>query len=41
MKTAIKGSELVIFETCSHAPIYESVVEFNEKTLSFLSRHTG
>jgi pimeloyl-ACP methyl ester carboxylesterase len=41
MKNAIKGSELVIFETCAHAPIYESVAEFNEKTLAFLNRHTG
>jgi 3-oxoadipate enol-lactonase len=38
LKSGIKGSELVIFETCSHAPIYESVGEFNEKTLAFLHR---
>jgi hypothetical protein len=25
MKNGIKGSELVVFETCAHAPIYESV----------------
>ena len=37
----IKGSELVVFETCSHAPIYQSTVEFNEKTLGFLNRHAG
>jgi pimeloyl-ACP methyl ester carboxylesterase len=36
---AIKDSELVIFETSSHAPIYESVEEFNSKTLEFLQRH--
>jgi len=41
MKNGIKGSELVIFENCSHAPIYENVAEFNEKSLSFLKRHTG
>ena len=41
MKSAIQGSELVVFETCAHAPIYESVAEFNEKTLNFLNRHTG
>jgi pimeloyl-ACP methyl ester carboxylesterase len=39
MKSGIKGSELLVFETCAHAPIYESVAEFNEKTLSFLKRH--
>ncbi|HEY1942275.1 MAG TPA: alpha/beta hydrolase [Roseiarcus sp.] len=41
MKNGVKGSELVVFETCAHAPIYESVAEFNEKTLSFLDRHSG
>lgn len=41
LKNGIKGSELVVFETCAHAPIYESVAEFNEKTLSFLTRHSG
>jgi hypothetical protein len=37
----IKGSELVIFETCAHAPIYQSTAEFNKKTLKFLNQHTG
>ncbi len=41
LKTGIKGSELVVFETCAHAPIYESVAEFNEKTLSFLKAHAA
>jgi len=39
MKNGIKQSELVIFETCSHAPIYEQVAEFNQTTLAFLSQH--
>ncbi len=39
MKSGIKESELLVFETCAHAPIYQSVAEFNEKTLSFLKRH--
>ena len=37
----IKGSELVVFEACSHAAIYEKVEEFNQKTLEFLQRHSG
>jgi len=41
MKNGISGSELVVFETCAHAAIYESVAEFNEKTLAFLDRQTG
>ena len=38
---AIAGSELIVFEDCAHAPIYESVDEFNERTLAFLQRHAG
>jgi len=37
----IPGSELIIFEDCSHAPIYENVEDFNRKTLDFLQRHSG
>ena len=40
-RSGIKNSELVIFEMCAHAPIYENVSEFNEKTLAFLKRHIG
>ena len=40
LKESIRGSELEIFETCSHAPIYENVEEFNRKTLAFLQRHS-
>lgn len=39
--SGIRGSELVIFEGCAHAPIYERVEEFNAKTLDFLTRQTG
>lgn len=41
MKANIRNSELVIFEGCAHAPIYEKVEEFNETTLAFLMKHTG
>lgn len=41
MKNGIRKSEIVIFEDCSHAPIYENVSEFNDKTLAFLKRNTG
>jgi pimeloyl-ACP methyl ester carboxylesterase len=41
MKSAIAKSELVVFEGCSHAPIYEQVEEFNQKTLEFLQRYSG
>jgi len=37
----IQGSELIVFEDCAHAPIYEKVEEFNQKTLEFLQRHSG
>jgi 3-oxoadipate enol-lactonase len=41
LQSSIKGSELIVFEGCSHAPIYEKVDEFNQKTLEFLKRHSG
>ena len=41
MKNNIRGSELLIFEGCAHAPIYEKVEEFNQKTLAFLQRHAA
>jgi hypothetical protein len=30
-----------VFENCSHAPLYENVEEFNQRTLAFLNRHSG
>ena len=41
MKSSMRGSELLIFEGCAHAPIYEKVEEFNQKTLAFLQRHVA
>jgi pimeloyl-ACP methyl ester carboxylesterase len=37
---AIAGSEVMVFEDCAHAPIYENVEEFNKRTLAFLNRHS-
>jgi 2-hydroxy-6-oxonona-2,4-dienedioate hydrolase len=41
MKNKIANSEVVVFEGCAHAPIYEQVDEFNQRTLQFLERHSG
>jgi 3-oxoadipate enol-lactonase len=41
MKDNIQNSELIVFEDVSHAPIYEKVEEFNQKTLAYLQRHSG
>jgi pimeloyl-ACP methyl ester carboxylesterase len=41
MTGAIRGSELLIFEECAHAPLYEKVEQFNQKTLTFLQRQKG
>jgi 3-oxoadipate enol-lactonase len=41
MKNGIRKSEMVVFENCSHAPIYENVSEFNQKTLAFFKRNSG
>jgi pimeloyl-ACP methyl ester carboxylesterase len=35
----IANTELVVFDGCAHAPIYEKVEEFNLRTLGFLQRH--
>lgn len=39
MKQSIPNSELLIFEGCAHAPLYEKVEEFNQRTLEFLQSH--
>ena len=39
LRNGVKGSELYIFEDCSHAPLYENVAAFNENTLAFLKKH--
>jgi len=41
MHGSIRNSEVLIFEGCAHAPIYEKVEEFNQKTLGFLRRHAS
>jgi pimeloyl-ACP methyl ester carboxylesterase len=41
LQAGITGSEVMIFEGSAHAPIYEQVDEFNQRTLGFLQRHTG
>jgi pimeloyl-ACP methyl ester carboxylesterase len=41
LRAAIPDTELVVFEDCAHAPIYENVDSFNQQTLAFLHRHTG
>jgi 3-oxoadipate enol-lactonase len=41
LKHGIKNSELHIFEDCSHAPLYENVPAFNERTLAFLRKHAS
>jgi pimeloyl-ACP methyl ester carboxylesterase len=41
MTARIPRSELLIFEGCAHAPIYEKVEEFNQKTLAFLQRNAA
>jgi pimeloyl-ACP methyl ester carboxylesterase len=41
LTSAIRKSEVLVFEGCAHAPLYEHVEEFNQKTLAFLHRHAG
>jgi len=41
LTSRIAGAELVVFEGCAHAPIYEDVETFNARTLAFLQAHDG
>jgi 3-oxoadipate enol-lactonase len=41
IRDAIRGCELIVFEDCAHAPIYENVEQFNQQTLGFLQSHGG
>jgi 3-oxoadipate enol-lactonase len=41
LRSGIRGSEVVIFEECAHAPIYERVDEFNQRTVAFLRRYAA
>lgn len=41
LKAGIRNSELLVFEGSAHAPIYEQVEEFNQKTLIFLRDSVG
>jgi len=41
LSSAIPDTELIVFEDCAHAPIYENAEDFNRRTLEFLLRHRG
>src|SRR5215813_5788725 len=41
LTAAIPGADVVVFENCAHAPIYEDVDGFNQRTLAFLRQHAG
>ena len=41
LRSRISHAELIVFEDCAHAPIYEQPEEFNARTLAFLHAHSG
>ena len=41
LKRGIRNSELLVFDGCAHAAMYERVEEFNQRTLAFLRRYEG
>ena len=41
LTSGIANSEVIVFEDCAHAPIYENVEEFNARTLAFLQQQAG
>ena len=41
MTEKIRNSQVLIFDNCAHAPIFEKVAEFNERTLAFLRSYSS
>jgi hypothetical protein len=41
LSQGIANSEVIVFEDCAHAAIYQDVAGFNARTLAFLERHSG
>jgi pimeloyl-ACP methyl ester carboxylesterase len=41
LAAGIAGAEVFVFEECSHAPIYEGVDDFNQRSLAFIQQHSG
>ena len=41
LKSGIRNSELLVFDGCAHAALYENVADFTLRTLAFLRRHAG
>jgi pimeloyl-ACP methyl ester carboxylesterase len=41
LQSGIRNSELLVFDGCAHAAIYENAAEFNQQTLAFMQRHAG
>ncbi len=39
LSSGIPNCEVLVFEDCAHAPIYQNVEEFNRRTLAFLRQH--
>ncbi len=38
LTAGIRGAEVIVFEDCAHAPLYQDVDGFNQRTLEFLTR---
>jgi len=41
LKDNIPNSHVIVFEGAAHAPIYEKVSEFNQRTIAFMQSHQG
>jgi len=41
MKANIRNSELIVWEGCSHASLYERVEDFNTRTIAFMREHAS
>ncbi len=40
-QACLPRAEVTVFEDCAHAPIYQNVEEFNQRTLEFLRRQAA
>jgi hypothetical protein len=38
LTSRMRDAEVVVFDGCAHAPLYEKVAGFTERTLAFLAR---
>jgi pimeloyl-ACP methyl ester carboxylesterase len=41
IRAKVKDAEMIVFDGCAHAALYQNVETFNQQTLEFLQRHSA